>query len=112
MAFVIKPLGYGTASGMGTTDMYTVPANTSAIVTSIRLINLNVSATATANLFVKPSGSANTWRIEKPEYFLSANSKLVVDEVLTLGAGDKVQVVCSGSTTPSYSFMVNGTERT
>jgi len=112
MANIIKALGVGTITTTGSVqDLYTVPDPRSAIVNNIRLTNGNATNTLTANLYVKPSGSGTTARlIAKKDHVLAANSMLLIEDVVTLDKGDKVQVHLTGIGA-SLGFMLNGMER-
>ncbi|MBI2925116.1 MAG: hypothetical protein HYY24_05355 [Verrucomicrobia bacterium] len=106
MALTIKTLAAGTKTA--TDDLYPVPANKSAVVYGIRLVN-NGSNPATINLYARPSGGPD-WRIYEKDYSLAAGAMVLVDDPLTLGAGEKVRLGISGSS-PSLHFMISGVER-
>jgi hypothetical protein len=111
MAIIIKTLGAATISTQPTTsDLYTAPTNKSALVSSVRLVNQNAAPTDAMNLYVKPSG-ATARRIHKKDFTLTGNLCLVLDDVVTLGAGDKIQLNIPGPQTPSLSYQINGMER-
>ena len=110
MAFIIKALGAGALTTNGATvDVYTVPDPKSAMVTSVQLVNTNLTNSATVNVYVKPSGG-NARRIAKSNDSLAVGTMLVLEDVLTLGKGDKLQVHVAG-TAPNVAYMVNGMER-
>lgn len=108
MAFIIKSLAANTA-GAGTTVLYSVTTSAS-MVTSVRLVNGNANNTASVNLYVRKSGSANAQRIAKQNYSIAVGAMLLVDDTLTLGPGDQVEVNVSG-TSPSVGYLVNGFEQ-
>jgi hypothetical protein len=110
MAFVIKALGANTIIVTGTADLYTVPAAKSALVTSVRLVNGTTAVTTALNLYVKPSG-ATARRINKKDFTIAASMSLVVEDAVTLGQGDKIQLDIAGGATPSLGYLVNGLER-
>ena len=108
MAFIVKTLAAGTLGGAGTTSLYSVPAGTSALVTSVRLTN-NGANTPDITLLVDPSGSAVARRITKQAYALPIGGSMVMEDVVTLGQGDALQIYAS--TTPNVGWMINGVER-
>ncbi len=111
MAFIVKALGAGTWTLTGSYDPYTVPDGKSAMVMSVRLANGSATIAPTVNVYVKPSG-ATARRIAKKDHVLALGTSLVLEDVLTLGQGDKVQVVLSlGGGAPDVGWMVNGVER-
>ena len=110
MAFIVKALGAGTLTLTGTSDLYTVPDPKSAIVNNVRLVNGTTAVTTAMNLYVKPSGGT-AMRIYKKDFTLAASTSLVLDDLVTLGKGDKVQINIPGPTSPSLAYMVNGLER-
>ena len=109
MAFIVKTLGAGTVTQTGTAlDLYTVPDPKSAIVTSVRLANGHDTNQVTLNAYVKPSGTTARC-IAKKDHVVAAKGTLVIEDAVTLGKGDKIQVNQSGPGTLDY--MVNGLER-
>jgi len=110
MAFIVKTLGAGTlVAASVTADLYTVPSGKSALVSSLRLVNGTSAVTSTLNLYVKPSG-ANARHIHKPAFTIPASQSVIIEDLVSLGQGDKIQLH-TGSTTPSLGYMVNGLER-
>jgi len=109
MAFIVKTLGAGTVTQTGSpVDLYTVPDPKSAIVSSVRFANNDTSNQMTLNVYVKPSGTTAR-RIAKKDHVVAAKGTLVIEDAVTLGKGDKIQVNQSGPGTLDY--MVNGLER-
>ena len=114
MAIIIKALGSGTYTQTGTPlDLYSVPDLKSAVVTSLRLANNNATNAVTVNVYVKPSGTASVARrIFNRDYVIgttSATSLLQIDDPVTLGKFDKVQVdLVGGGATVGY--LVSGVE--
>ena len=109
MAFIVKALGSGTKTTVGTLDLYTVPVPKSALVTSVRLANGSTADAVTVNLSVFPSGGGSA-RIAKKDYVIAVGAMLLMEDVVTLGKGDKIQVVTAG-TSPTVGYIVNGVER-
>ena len=110
MAFVVKTLGAATLIVSGTADLYTVPANKSALVSNVRLVNGLAAATTAMNLYVKPSGGTAR-RIHKKDFTIAATLSLVVEDLVTLGQGDKIQLDIAGGPAPNLGYMVSGVER-
>ncbi len=108
MAFIVKTLAANTLTAAGTTSLYAVPAGKSALVTSVRLTN-NGANTPDVTLLVDPSGSAVARRITKQAYALPIGGSMVMEDVVTLGQGDALQIYVSA--TPNVGWMINGVER-
>jgi hypothetical protein len=109
MALIIRLLGAGSASIAVTTTLYTVPTTggvLGAIVNNLRLVNVG-GASGTFNLYYKPSGGS-AYRIQTREQSLNANKHVVIQPDLTMGPGDALQVVPSGS---ALQYVVAGFEQ-
>jgi len=103
MVIAIKQLANGQLpSTVG--DLYTVPAGTTAIIKSISLVNTNTSD-ETINLYVLKSGGTRRRIIPKNMTFY-VQYMTVVDDEITLEAGDKIQ----GDTTTAskVDYVVSG----
>lgn len=87
-------------------DLYTVPGNTKTIIKTIKLVNTNTTA-ETVNLYLTPSGGTAR-RIIPKDLSLGIGYLLVVDDELTLEAGDKIQ----GDTTTAskVDYTISGVE--
>jgi len=109
MAFIIKPLGVGNIAVNTTTDLYTVPAGGSAIISSVRLTNNSDGNSAQVNLLVDPSGAAGEVRVSRKDYPLAVGGMMVMEDELTLGQGDKLRAQVNG-TSPTIHYVVNGVE--
>jgi len=109
MAFVIKALGSGTYMLTGTKDLYVVPVPKSALVTSVRLANESTANSATVNLYLIPS-TGGTARIADKDYVIAVGAMLLMEDIVTLGQGDKIQMQVVG-TSPTVGYIVNGVER-
>jgi hypothetical protein len=109
MAFVIKALGSGTYMATGTKDLYVVPVPKSALVTSVRLANGSTTNSTTVNLSVFPSAGGSA-RIAEKDYVIAVGAMLLMEDIVTLGQGDKIQMAVAG-TSPTVGYMVNGVER-
>jgi hypothetical protein len=111
MAIIVKSLGSGTLTVSGTATVYTVPASKSALINNLRLVNGNSSVSAALNLWVRPSGGASvSRRIYDKGFTLAASESKVIEDVVTLGQGDALQIEL-GNNTQSIGYMVNGIER-
>jgi hypothetical protein len=113
MAFIIKPLGIGSTTVLGSNDLYMVPDPKSALVSSVRLAHGGTVDSLAVNLYVKPfAGDTTARRLIKTNTTIAVGSTFVMDDLVTLGKGDKIQLsVVSGTTPFSLAWMVNGVER-
>ncbi len=109
MAFIIKALGFGTATSTNTANLYVVPSGKSALVNNIRLVNGGTAVVSSVNVSVQPSGGTAR-RIYMKDFSIAANQSLVLDDAVTLGQGDAIQIKIN-STSPTVGYMVNGLER-
>jgi len=105
MTLAIKSLADGQLPAT-TGDLYTVPASTRALIKTIKVVNLNTTA-ETINLYLKPSGGTARCIIPK-NLSLGAGYLLVVDDELTLEAGDKLQG--SATTAAMVDYTISGVE--
>lgn len=110
MAYIVKSLGSNTIVTSGTTNLYTVPAGKSAMVSNVRLTNGNTGPTPALNLQVKPSGSATARRIYDKDFTISALLNWNMEDAVTLGQGDILQLDV-GSGTQNVAYVVSGIER-
>ncbi|HVR37013.1 MAG TPA: hypothetical protein VMS21_14300, partial [Methylomirabilota bacterium] len=69
----------------------------------------NTTNQVTLNVYVKPSGTTAR-RVAKKDHVVAAKGTLVIEDAVTLGKGDKVQVNLAGTGT-TVDYMVNGLER-
>jgi hypothetical protein len=107
MALIIKTIASGTiATGGGTVDLYTVPTGKSVLVTSVRFAN-NGPSGASITLLVRPSGAGTSRRLSANLVPLGVGNAVVMEDAVTLGQGDKLQVFPSASS-PGFDWMVNG----
>ena len=105
MGLAIKSLADGQLPA-ATGDLYTAPASTQALIKTIKLVNTNTTAEA-VDLYLTPSGGTAR-RIIPKNLSLGAGYLLVVDDELTLEAGDKIQ----GDTTTAsmVDYTISGVE--
>lgn len=107
MANDYKVLGQSAPSATTDTDLYTVPASTEAIVSTLFIANRGGSA-ATYRVAVRPAGAA----IDDEHYLfydvsIDANSSVRVPAGIALAATDVVTVYAS---TADLSFSLFGSE--
>lgn len=107
MATTYKVLGQSAPAATTAADLYTVPAATSAIVSTITVANRGASA-GTYRVYVRPAGAS----VVNQHYLiydasLSANSTDTMTLGITLAATDVVSVYAS---TANFSFNAFGTE--
>jgi len=108
MPQVYKVLGQSNPSVNTNTDVYTVPAANSAIVSTITICNANINANVNYSIAIRPAGATLAQR-----HYITANAvvgfldTIVLTSGLTLGNGDVVTVFTTGST---VSFNLFGSE--
>lgn len=107
MATSYKILGQSNPALTSSTDLYTVPAATSAVCSTLNIANL-AATNGTFRLAVLPSGST----LQAKNYLaydtvIPANDSISLTIGMTLGQYDKVQVYASSI---SQSFNLFGTE--
>jgi len=109
MATTYKILGQSSPAATSSTALYTVPAATSTVISSIVICN-RMSTTGTFRLSVGTSASA----IDNSEYIaydssLSSNDSIALTLGMTIQSGKIISVYSSGS---MMSFSVFGSEIT
>ena len=107
MPTVYKILGQVNPALTSSTDLYTVPASTSAVCSTLNIANL-ADSNATFRIAILPSGSS----LQAKNYLaydtvIPANDSISLTIGMTLSQFDKVQVYAS---TISQSFNLFGTE--
>ena len=105
-----KVLGQSAPNAATTANVYTVPASTQAVVSSIVVTNRNNNANITDRLAVQPAGAA----LANQHYIAYDSTILALDSValslgLSLGNTDVVSVYSANS---GVSFSVFGVEIT
>lgn len=88
-------------------NSYAVPSGKAVIVKNIRLVS---SANRTVTVNYLPSG-ANPRAISPRDLSLLANNLVILDEELTLGAGDKLRASFGESGSADVDFVISGVER-
>jgi hypothetical protein len=108
MAINYKVLGQNNPSASGLTTLYTVPASTQAICSTLSICNL--STTTTFRVAVRPTGAAiaNQHYIIYDNY-VNNNDSIMLTLGLSLGTTDVVSVYSASS---GLSFSLFGSEIT
>lgn len=107
MASVYKVLGQVAANAVTETTLYTVPASTSAIISTITIANRSSSAT-TFRVSISVGGGATASKdYIYYDLLIAGNDTFAATMGFTLGAGDVVRVY---STTNTLSFSLFGQE--
>lgn len=108
MANTYKILGQSAPANTSNADLYTVPASTATIVSTIHVANVTATD-ATCRIFVVESGdSAIAGNAIAYDVNIAANSMAAFTTGITLAAGDKI-IVRSG-TGNSLTFHAFGSE--
>ena len=109
MADTLKVLGQSAPSATTLTTLYTVPAATTTVCSSIVVCNQAASA-GTFRVSVRVAGAADaTKQYLYYDTAIAANESLVATLGISLGAADVVSVYASSA---SQSFNLFGVERT
>lgn len=108
MPTTYKVLGQSNPAATTSTDLYTVPASTSTVVSTISVANLGTSGTFRVS--VAPAGAA----VANSQYIaydvgLNANDAITFTLGITLAATDKIRVFASNA---SFAFSAFGSEIT
>ena len=108
MATTYKILGQASPATTGNTDLYTVPAATSAVVSTLVITNVNAAA-ATATIYIRKAGATagNVNTLIKAASVAVADFKAVTIGI-TLEATDVITVV--SGTANALSFQAFGSE--
>lgn len=108
MAFVYKVLGQSAPADTNNANLYTVPAATSAVVSTVHIANVTATA-ATARIFVRIAGAAaGVGNALAYDVSIAANSLFALSEGITLGVGDIISV--RSSTGAALTFTAFGSE--
>ena len=85
------------ATGSNTTinSMYTCPGGTTSVVHAIYLSNVDGTNSATVNLSVSGSANFSTRRYILKTVEVPADSTVVIEKPINLGAGDKLETQAS-----------------
>jgi glucose-6-phosphate dehydrogenase assembly protein OpcA len=109
MATTFKVLGQSNPAATTATTLYTVPAGTSAVISTLNICNL-AAANSSFRIAVRPNGAslANSQYIAYDTGLLASDS-ISLTVGLTLGAADVVTVY---SSTGNTAFSIFGSEIT
>lgn len=108
MATTYKILGQSAPSATTETDLYTVPASKSAIVSSLTVANRSSTAAATFRISTSAAGAATATKDYLAyDITIAPNGIIVLTLGVTLATTDKVRVY---SSTADLSFNAYGTE--
>jgi len=109
MANAYKVLGQSAPAATTDTDVYTVPASTEAVVSTIIIAN-RASSAGSFRIMVRPNGAAlsNVHYIAY-DVAIAANDSTTLTLGITLDAADVVSVYCSSA---DMSVNIFGTEIT
>ena len=110
MAEIYKILGQSAPNANTTSNVYTVPANTSAVVSSIVIVNRNNNANCTYRVAAQQAGAA----LANQHYIaydapIAALDTVALSLGITLGNTDVISVYSANA---NLSFSVFGTEVT
>lgn len=110
MATTYKVLGQSAPADTNNANLYTVPASTQAVVSTISVTNDTATA-ATFRIYIRVAGAA-AGAINNLYYdtSLAANSTLMITSGLTLGTGDIITV--QSGTANALTFQAFGSEVT
>lgn len=106
MAEFLKTLGQNAPTATTLTDLYTVPASTSATLSSLVICNRSATAT-TFRVSVAPAGAADT--VEHYLYYdqsIGGNSSYALTLGITLATTDKLRVYAGANTLSFSAFGV------
>ena len=95
MANVFKSAASGSTTSIQT--LYTCPAGTSGVVHAVYLSNIDGANDATVNLSISGSANFNTRRYILKTVDVPADSTVVVEKPINLGAGDKLETQASAN---------------
>ena len=108
MPTIYKVLGQSAPSATVATTLYTVPAGTDSIVSSINVVNTHASTADTIRIAIRPAGAtlAN-------QHYIVFGLSLAAGSTFTYTAGitiDTTDVITVYSTTGTSSFSAFGSE--
>ena len=108
MASVYKVLAQNNPSATTETTLYTVPASTSAVVSTISIAN-QAGSSGTYRIAVRPAADASTAKKHWIVYgaTVGASDSIMLTLGLTLAAGDLIRVFASSA---DMSFSAFGSE--
>ena len=86
-----------TGSTTGVTTMYTCPAATSAVVHAMYLSNVDGTNDATVDVSISGSANFDDRRYIMKTVDVPADSTIVIEKPINLGAGDKLETAASAN---------------
>lgn len=110
MAVTYKVLGQSAPSANSTSNVYTVPAATQAVISTIIIVNRNSNANCTYRIAVQPGGATLS-----NEHYIAYESPITAYDSVALSLGlslGNTDVVSVYSANDNLSFSVFGTEIT
>ena len=108
MPTTYKVLGQQAPAALAATDLYTVPAATQAVVSSVIVCNRSSSATATFRISASVAGAATANKdYIYYDLIIGQSDTFIATIGLTLGATDKIRIYAS---TANLSFTAVGSE--
>lgn len=108
MPTIYKVLGQSAPAATTATTLYTVPASTDAIVSSINVVNTHASTADTIRIAIRPAGATLA-----TQHYIVFGLSLAAGSTFTYTAGvtlDTTDVVTIYSTTGTSSFSAFGSE--
>jgi glucose-6-phosphate dehydrogenase assembly protein OpcA len=109
MATIYKVLGQSNPTAITATTLYTVPANTSAVVSSLNICN-QAATSATFRIAIRPAGATlTTSQYLSYDTTVPANDTISMNIGMSLATTDVITVYASSAT---VSFILFGTELT
>ena len=93
MANTFKSAASGSTTGIQT--LYTCPVSTTAVVHAVYLSNIDGTNDATVNLSVSGSANFTTRRYILKTVDVPADTTVVIEKPINLGAGDKLETAAS-----------------
>lgn len=109
MATIYKVLGQSNPAATTATTLYTVPASTSAVVSSLNICN-QAATSATFRIAIRPAGATlATSQYLSYDTTVAANDTISLNVGMSLATTDVITVYASSAT---VSFILFGTELT
>lgn len=109
MATAYKVLGQSAPSATTATDVYTVPASTETVISTIFVCNRG-SSSATYRISVRPNGAT-----QANEHYIAYDALILANDAIAITVGctlDATDVVTVYASTADLSFNVFGSEIT
>ena len=110
MPQTFKVLGQSNPAVQTYTTLYTVPASTQAVISTISICNANTSSNANYSIAVRPAGETIVAR-----HFLTSNNVVGALDTIMLTVGltlGNTDVITVWTTSPNISFGLYGSEVT